>query len=45
MHSVLTGNPPPPRLVAPPLEIGAYELPGIFRDGFERGKWSSPFPP
>jgi hypothetical protein len=25
----MCGNPPPPRPVAPPLDIGAYELPGL----------------
>ncbi len=47
LHAVSTGN-PPPRPVAAPLEIGAYELPGLFRDGFESGGtgvWSSWFPP
>jgi len=48
LHTVLTGNPPPSRPVAPPRDIGAYEQPGLFADGFESGgtgMWSAQFAP
>ena len=48
VHVVLTGNPPPARPLAPPLDIGAYEQPGLFADGFEGGglaAWASHVPP
>jgi hypothetical protein len=48
VHVVLPGNPPPARPLAPPLDIGAYEEPGLFADGFEGGgvtAWASHFPP
>jgi parallel beta helix pectate lyase-like protein len=48
VHVVLTSNPPPPRPLAPPLDVGAYEQPGLFADGFESGgtgAWSGKYPP
>ncbi|MEO6687851.1 MAG: hypothetical protein ABIS07_14255 [Dokdonella sp.] len=37
--SVQTGDPPPPRQIVGPIDIGAYEAVGdsIFKDGFEGG--------
>jgi hypothetical protein len=47
VHTVLTGNPPPPRPLAPPLDVGADEQAGLFADGFEGGgtaAWSAKHP-